>query len=64
MKKQIIEGHWLDQKTITREVVIGHGEWTDDENDFTIFYYTDNETIKVGDVIAGDFKITKLGKIF
>ena len=64
MREQIktITGHWIDQPETNYTVLVSLGSWDGVENDFDrkIFFYTDRESIQVGDVVAGDFVVTEI----
>lgn len=55
-------GHWVDAPDTEYSVRVSLGSWDgqEDEADRNIFYYTDGAPFCVGDVIAGDFVITKI----
>ena len=55
-------GHWRDEPDTEYSVLVSLGAWDgeEDEADGNIFYYTDGEPIKVGDIIANDFVITEI----
>lgn len=57
-----ISGHWLDEPDTTYTVLVSLGSWNNLEDyiDQKIFFYTDGDPIKVGDIVAGDFIITEI----
>ena len=57
-----VRGHWLDLPTIEYSVLVSLGSWDgqETEEDRNIFYYTDGEPLSLGDVIAGDFRVTEI----
>lgn len=57
-----ISGHWVDEPATTYIVRVSLGSWDEQEDarDSQIFYYTDGEPLKVGDVIASDFVVTEI----
>lgn len=57
-----ISGHWIDQPETNYTVLVSLGSWdgVEDEKDRNIFFYTDGDPIKVGDIVAGDFIITAI----
>jgi hypothetical protein len=57
-----ISGHWIDQPDAKYTVLVSLGSWNgiEDEADRNIFFYTDGEPIKVGDIVASDFVITRI----
>lgn len=59
---QTISGHWLDQPETNYTVLVSLGSWdgVEDDIDQKIFFYTDGDPIKVGDIVAGDFIITEI----
>ena len=56
-------GHWIGEPDIF-EVVISTGSWSDDSLDDQVFFYTDNETVRAGDILPIDtgFQITEIFK--
>ncbi len=61
LKIQTVDGHWLDDDTVyTVRVSIDSWNGIEDDEDASIFYYTDGDPIEVGDIIASDFVITKI----
>lgn len=66
MENQIVTvtGHWVGHPSNKYTVNVSLGEWdgVEDEADRKIFYYTDGEPLKVGDIIAGDFVVTAIGE--
>lgn len=61
LKIQTVDGHWLDDDTVYT-VSVSSESWNgiEDDEDASIFFYTDGDPIEVGDIIAGDFVITKI----
>ena len=59
-----VTGHWTDDPSNKHTVAVSLGEWdgVEDETDRGIFYYTDGEPLKVGDIIASDFVVTAIGE--
>ena len=57
-------GYWAEAPNHTYTVKVSLGTWNerDDLADLGIFYYTDGEPLKVGDIIAEDFIITTIGE--
>ena len=66
MENQIVTvtGHWTDDPSNNYTVAVSLGEWNgvEDETDRGIFYYTDGQPLKVGDIIASDFVVTAIGE--
>lgn len=62
METVTVTGHWVDEPDTEYSVRVSLGSWDGQENeaDRNIFYYTDGEPIKVGDIIANDFVITEI----
>lgn len=62
METVIVTGHWVDEPDTEYSVRVSLGSWDGQESeaDRNIFYYTDGEPIKVGDIIANDFVITEI----
>lgn len=62
MSIKIISGHWIDQPDTNYTVLVSLKSWNgiEDEKDRNIFFYTDGDPIKVGDIVAGDFVVTKI----
>jgi hypothetical protein len=60
--KVLIHGHWIDDPDTFHTVVVSLDKWNgvEDEEDGSIFYYTDGDQINVGDVIAGDFRVNAI----
>lgn len=52
----------MDLPTIEYSVLVSLGSWDgqETEEDRNIFYYTDGEPLSLGDVIAGDFRVTEI----
>jgi hypothetical protein len=57
-----ITGFWNDEPQHALTVTVSLGTWNEQEDlsDLGIFYYTDGDPIKVGDIIAEDFTITSI----
>ena len=55
-----ITGHWEDDPQTSFDMIIDSGEWDGDENDPHVFFYMDNEPIKVGDVISDGFVVDSI----
>ena len=61
LKIKTVDGHWIDETTVyTVNVSLDSWDGQEDEKDRDIFYYTDGDPIKVGDIIANDFVITEI----
>ena len=61
-KIKTVDGHWVDDVDTTYTVNVSLGSWSgvEDEKDRDIFFYTDGNALAVGDIIAGDFVVTKI----
>jgi hypothetical protein len=57
-----VEGYWQEDPTVPYDVLISTDEWDGNEDDNHIFYYTDGESLKVGDIIDDGFVITSIGR--
>ena len=57
-----VTGYWLDEphQECTYQVALGSWDGNHDAADEAIFYYMDGEPLNVGDVIAGDFRVTSI----
>ena len=55
-----INGYWIDQPKTIYTLMVSLDSWDEEEDakDSKIFFYTDGEDVKVGDVIASDFVVT------
>lgn len=54
-----VRGYWLDDPhTEEISVLVSPGSW-DGEDDAEIFFYLDGNPLCVGDVIAGNFRVTE-----
>jgi len=58
-----VEGRW-EEGTDVFAVLFSDDSWdgVEDAEDERIFYYTDGEPVKVGDVVADGFVITNVNK--
>ena len=56
----LCNGYWKDNKENFYGMMVSDQEWDglEDAKDEKIFFYTDGEDVKVGDVIASDFVVT------
>jgi len=58
-----VDGYWDDSHKEPRTgYVVALGSWdeVEDDEDQSIFYYMDGESLKIGDVIAGGFVVTAI----
>jgi len=58
----LVEGYFTDEPNHIHYMNIALGEWNgiEDHADRDVFFYMDNEPLKVGDTIAEDFVVTSI----
>ena len=58
-----VSGYWVDQpheRLQGLRVELGAWDCVENAKDDNVFFYMDDEPLQVGDVIAGDFRVTEI----